>query len=520
MATVKVPNASAEWIRTLLGELERRQKVYKVYDDYFSGRQGERFVATGYRELFTQAFQNYCENICKVVVQTVEERLDVDGFRFPAAAGDDASATDPDAWRVWQDNALDARSQVAHTESMVNGVVYALVSPFTNDRIGPGKRSPRITIEKPSQTLVATDNAGIERLVGLKVWYDAVAKRRYLNLYFPDRIEKFQSGGMAWANQYGSGFNEYGGWEARQVPGETWPLRHGLGVVPLVPLVNGPRLGEGLWAGIEGDSDLVDIVPIQDGINFLALNGIVASDKAAFPQKWATGIELPRGEDGKVSAEWKPDIDDILSTRAPDAKFGNFEVAELQQYDGMLREKLGLVALISRIPIANFLPQTGQPASGEAREAAEIGLTKKAERKQRHLGEGWEEVMRLSFRQLGDEQRANDTACEAAWRPTSIMPSSAKIDSLVKERSLGVPLEVLWERAGHSATARAKFRKMIEGERTWLNATPVATTQPDALPAPGATPPQPAAKPASVKKTVTRDARGQVSAITEDRTDG
>lgn len=484
---------SLDWIKVLLDELERRSRAYVKFDNYYSGRQGARFVATGYRELFTQAFEFYRENVCKTVIESVEHRLDIDGFRFPAAASS-ASATDEAAWQIWQDNALDARSQLGHMESMVNSVAYVLVDPFNSRRVGPGGRSPRITLEKATQAIVAYAPGGTERLVGLKTWYDATAQRRFVTLYYPDRIEKFQGGGREWANQWGRGYKELAGtWDRRIVPDEPWPLQHTLDVVPLVPLVNKPRLGEGLWAGIEGDSDLVDIVPIQDGINFLALNGIVASDKAAFPQKWATGVEVPTKvtKDGRSvpSDEWKPDIDAILSTRAPDAKFGNFDVAELSQYDGMIRAKLATVAIIAQIPLTDFLPQTGQPASGEAREASEIKLRKKAERKQRSFGEGWEEAMRLAFRQLGDEQRANETACKAVWRSAGVEPSASKIDALSKERdSLHVPLEVLWERAGYTPTDRARFREMIEAERKWLNSTPVATTQPDAVPEPGAAP--------------------------------
>jgi hypothetical protein len=169
----------------------------------------------------------------------------------------------------------------------------------------------------------------------------------------------------------------------------------------------------------------------------------------------------------------------------PDAKFGNFDVAELKQYDDMIRGKLEELALITQIPIANFIAQTGQPASGEAREAAEIGLTKKSERKQRYFGESWEEGLRLAFRQLGDDtKRADDTACEAEWRSASVEPSASKVDAISKMRKLGVPLLVLHRVLGYSATDRAKFKQMLIDERTWLNSTPVATTQPEAFPGP------------------------------------
>lgn len=484
--------ASRDWIKVLLEELRRRSDAYTRRNDYFTGAQGQRFVATGYRQLFANAFEWYRENVCATVVDYVDNRLALAGFRFPAAAGTKPNATDDRAWEVWQDNGLDARSQLAHSEAMVKSVAYVLVSPFEGERVGVGRRSPLITIEKPTETIVAYAPGGRTRIVGLKTWYDATTGRQYVTLYYPDTIEKFQGAGNPWANQHGSGWKSVdGAFERRRVEGEDWPLRNPLGVVPIVPLVNRPWLGSGLFAGIEGRSDIDDVIPVQDAINFLALNGIVASDKAAFPQKWATGVEIPKDpKTGKSAADWQPDIDDILSTRAPDAKFGNFDVAELAQYDKAIRGKLELVSLQTHIPVSNFLSQTGQPASGEARETADASLTKKIERKQLHFGEGWEEVMQLAFLALGDSARANDTACEAEWAYAGIEPSAAKIDALVKERqTLRVPLEVLWERAGYSPTQRQQFQRMIEEERAWLNSTPTERTEPAAVPAPGAIPP-------------------------------
>jgi hypothetical protein len=484
--------ASHDWIRVLLEELRRRGADYERRNDYYTGAQGQRFVATGYRALFARAFEWYRENICATVVEYVDNRLDLTGFTFPSAQDQETAEGDPAAWQIWQDNQLDVRSQLAHSAAMVKGLAYILVSPFAADRVGPGQRSPRITIEQPTETIVAFEPGGTARLVGLKTWHDATTGRRYVNLYYPDRIEKFQSGGRDWANQWGRGFKEVDGapMERRYVEGEAWPLRHTLGVVPIVPMVNRPRLGSGMFAGIECASDIDDVIPVQDAINFLALNGIVASDKAAFPQKWATGVEIPVDpKTGKPNAEWQPDIDTILSTRAPDAKFGNFDVAELGQYDTALRGKLEIVSLQTHIPISNFLRQTGQPASGEAREAADASLTKKIERRQVWFGEPWEEALRLGFRSLGDETRANDTSCEAEWDYAGIEPSAAKVDAIQKQRALNVPYEVLWRLLGHSPTIRRQFRRMLERERTWLSSTPTERTEPDALPGPGAVPP-------------------------------
>ena len=57
-----------------------------------------------------------------LVVDAPGDRLEVQGFRFRDAEGD------ADIWRrIWQENDLDAGSQLAHTEALMKGVAYAIV---------------------------------------------------------------------------------------------------------------------------------------------------------------------------------------------------------------------------------------------------------------------------------------------------------------------------------------------------------------------------------------------------------
>lgn len=459
-------------IRRLSAMLLNRADELTRYDAYYRGDHGLRFASSKYREAFGKMFGKYAENFCGLVVDAVEERLDVEGFTFPPPAGGPdaeppvvAGEADRDAWRIWQDNQLDAGSQIAHTEALVKGVAYVLVSPFENDRVAG--RSPRITIEDPLQTIVDYAAGTHERLVGLKRWTDPGAKRTFATLYYPDRIEKWQTQLRAWANQFGRGVTEFEDvWEHRVVVGEEWPLRHKLGVVPLVPLVNKPRL-----LG-EGESELKQIIPIQDAINKLAVDGLVASDTSAFRQKWATGIEIPVDPDtGKPVEPFKPDIDRIISTSAPDAKFGNFEATELGNYSTALDQKVTSIASISRTPYHYFLRHGGQPPSGESLKSSETGLVRKANRKTRHFGEGWEEVMSLSFRALGDP-RADVLDSETVWASTESMTEAEHIDALTKRRSsLKVPLKQLWKDAGYTPGEIASFAPLLKEEAAMLKGT-------------------------------------------------
>lgn len=465
---------STATIKRLSANLLDRSVDMLRYDAYYKGDHGLRFTSSKYREQFGKMFGKYAENVCALVVDSVEERLDVEGFIFPKPTDDapdtdpPATEADPDAWRIWQDNGLDAKSQTAHTEALVKGVVYVLVSPFRSEFVAG--RSPKITIEDPLQTIVEYDTGTRERIVGMKRWSDPGAKRTYATLYYPNRIEKWQT--ATWQDAGGrfrlptGQFASSESWEPRSVPGEAWPLPHSLGVVPLVPLVNRPRL-----LG-EGESEIKQVIPIQDAINKIAVDGLIASDASAFRQKWATGIEIPIDPDtGETMEPFKPDIDRIISTAAPDAKFGNFEASDSANYTTQLDQKYQAVATISGTPFHYFMQHSGQPPSGDSLRGSETRLTRKANRRARQFGEGWEEVEQLSFRVLGDP-RADVLDAETKWAPTETMTESEHIDALIKKRSgLKVPLRQLWDDAGYTPGKIATFEAMLKAEVAMLKGT-------------------------------------------------
>lgn len=481
---VSSDDPSVALIKRLSLELVARANRFAVFEAYYNGEHGMRFASADHKAAFAQVFGKYAENFCGLVVDAVEERLDVEGFRFPpdpttpppeSIEGTDPAdpdAADPDAWRIWQDNQLDARSQIAHTEALIKSVVYVLVSPFEAERVAG--RSPKITVEDPYEAYVELAPGSDQRLVGIKRWHDTIASRTYATLYFPDRIEKWQTGLRPWGNQYGRGaIAEPEKWEQRQVPGEAWPLPHALGVVPLVPLVNRPRLRG------EGRSEIADIMPIQDAINKLAMDELVTSDTASFRQKWATGLEIPNDPDtGKPVEGFRMAVDRFISTAAPDAKFGEFEASELKGYIESIAQKIQSIASISRTPYHYFLQHGGQPPSGESLKSSETGLVRKARRKQRHFGEGWEEVIRLAFKALGDA-RGDVLDSEAQWADPESQTEAQHIDALTKKRSgLKVPLKQLWADADYTPGQIAAFPRMLAAEREWLADTMVAPIDP------------------------------------------
>lgn len=494
------------WLATLSARLDAQQPAWQRFTDYYAGHQPLAFATSKFREAFGNLFRAFANNWCALVVDASVERLTVQGFRF----GDDTTA-DADAWAIWQTSSLDAGSRLAHTEAVKTGSAYLLVSPPDGD----GGRS-RITPESSAECVVALDPADPRhRLAGLKRWTrdDGVW---LATLYLPDSVHRFESRRAVTAvTMQGTKERPPGGWIPRADQLDSI-VPNAAGVVPLIPLANNPQLATG------GQSDLVGVLPLQDAVNKLVSDMIVASEYAAFRQRWATGLEVPTDPTTGVplkSAELKAAMSRLWAVDDPNAKFGEFEASDLSNYVKAVEMLVQHVAAQTRTPPHYLLGQSGAFPSGESLKSTETGLVAKVKAKQATFGEAWEEGIRVAFAYEGDSGRASVPDVETIWADPESRTEGEHVDALLKMQTLGVPQEALWERAGFSPTEIARFRSMQTADALLLGgqffqadpadpgvpvAAPGATPTPGvapgppapAAPAPGAPVPAPVAPPA------------------------
>lgn len=442
-------------LASLEKDLDSVQGAMSRYDDYYSGRQPLVLATDKWRGMFGTLFRQFSDNFCALVVDAVEERLTVQGFRM--GPGADAEA-DADAWRIWQTNQMDAWSQVAHTESLVKGAAYIGVSPFRDD--WPADDAPLITVEDAAEVTVRTSTSRRgQRVAALKKWKGDDGTW-LATLYLPDEVVKYQRAERT------SGQS----WVARETPGEAWPLPNPLGVVPIIPLVNRPRLRGA------GESEIAGVIPMQNAINKLAMDMLVAAEYGAFRQRWATGVEIPVDpETGKPVDAYKTSIDRFISTPVPDAKFGEFGQTDLTPYRDAIEMFVQHIASTTRTPPHYLLGQSGSFPSGESLKATETGLVAKARRKMRHLGEAHEEAIRLAFRAL-DDPRGQIIDSETIWADPESRSEAEHTDAAMKKQALGVPNEQLWEDLGYTPQQIARFKEMAAEEA--LASTPLPPAEP------------------------------------------
>jgi hypothetical protein len=425
------PYSSEWWLERLGKALDGRVGSYRNLQNYYDGRQPMALASKKYQSEFAQIFRGFSDNFCKLVVEAVLERLTVQGFRIDGGTGDRK------AWKIWQQNQLDAQANKIHREALLKSECSVIVGPHPTDPTRAIIRG-----QKPEEVVIGYDDDPLVRAVALKRW-KGTDGQTYATLYYPDRLEKYVS------------VAGRGSWEHRAVPNEPWPLPHSLGVVPVVPFVNDPDLDN------DGTSEIGAMLPLQDALNKLMVDMLTSSEFAAFRQKWVTGMAIPVDPETNQAVEvFKSAVDRVWHARDKDTKFGDFEATDLGPYVEAIETVIQHIATLTRTPAHYLLGQSGSFPSGETLKATETGLVAKAIRRQGDFGEAWEEVLRLAFLAVGDTKRGAIEDSETDWKDPETRTESEHIDALTKLASIGVPEEQLWADAGYTPQQIEAFKGM------------------------------------------------------------
>jgi Phage portal protein, SPP1 Gp6-like len=417
-----------DWRRTLLARLAEQRTEALIYDAYYDGRHPLQFASAKFREAFGSLFAAFADNWCQIVVDASVERLRVVGFQVDGRPNDDA-------WSIWQANALDVESVIAHTEAGKAGQAFLLVDP--------NEGQPRITVEHAAQVVVATDPGDRrKRRAALKRWVgdDGYV---YVTLYLPDSVLKFES------KEPLVGDLRNAAYAASQI---EWVERNGggfttneLGVVPVIPLENKP----GLLGG--GHSDLEPAIPIQNAVNKLCTDMIVASEYGAFPARVLTGVEVPRDPETNrpiyTGDELKMALSRFLALEDPSAGAISLPAADLANYVNAVEMFIQHLAAQTRTP-PHYLLAKLVNASGDALSVAEAGLVSKCRGKILFFSDAWEEAIALALTAAGRETETAD--CEAIWQNPERIAQGALVDAAVKKQTLGIPDPVIWLELGYT----------------------------------------------------------------------
>jgi hypothetical protein len=347
----------------------------------------------------------------RMYLDSLEERLDIEGFRMAGAPNSDKRL-----WNWWQANRLDAKSSFGHTEALIHGRAYIVVSaPDPNDpTLDPDV--PVITVEGPDTVWADVDprTDRVRRAIKvLRTRQDSLIgdnRPDFVTVYLPDRTVGLEAGSAGW--------------------NVVFNVVHELGVVPVVPILNRKRLSDRV-----GRSEITkELRSVTDAASRMMMNMQATGELMAIPQRLLFGVDPEEISDDPTNKRktFEAYIARILAFSDPDGKAQQFTAAELRNFTEVLDQLARQAATYTGLPMGFFSLTSDNLASAEAIKASEARLVKKAERKQRIFGEAWEQAMRIALLVMDGVVPKDAFRMETLWRDPSTPTYAAKADAAVK----------------------------------------------------------------------------------------
>lgn len=425
-------------INLLRGDMLRDRFALKLRDAYFNGEQLVRDLGISIppqlKGLHTVI------GWPRVGVESLEERLDLEAFRW--ADGADSS----ELAEIAEANDLFDESSLAHLDALVYGREYLAVG---SGDCGTDDCPPLISVESPLDMSLMWDarlRMGVAALreCAADTFVESGPEERMLVLYLPDQTVTALP-------------SQSGGWEVvdRDI--------HNLGVVPVVRMANRQRTADRV-----GKSEITpEVMSITDAACRRLMGMEVAAEFFGAPQRYILGASESAFQDaeGNAKSAWETYIGRVLALERDED--GNVPtVGQFAAHDPTAMTRI--IDLYARIMSAQFgLPPhmlgytTDNPASADAIRSTEAKLVKRSERRIRRYGAAWQQAMRLALWVRDGEPPDKTRRIETVWRNPATPTVAAQADATVKLVQAGIlpaDSDVTLEMAGLSEGQRQRVR--------------------------------------------------------------
>jgi hypothetical protein len=426
-----------------------RLDYYELYNGWYCGELGSPKLTGRMKAYLERDGFIYRENFCKTVVQALIQCLELS-----AVTSDDEALT---AWlaEVWEANEVDQLQGLVHTKTATLGDGYIVVdwTPKLARDDFPGL--PRYTFNPPGLHRPIYDEHG-DMILDAKCWPEG--KTRRLNLYFPDRIEK-------WVTASTDAGAQDSIWESYSDPsdvereeaggGERWPMPwvdaagEPLGI-PVFHMRNDP-LGDFGW------SELEDVIPQMIGVLKQRLDLFEVLDYQGAGQAWATGVGT-----AAAPATFLASSGTVWTTPSETARFGRFDPADPTGTLEAIEQSMRLLAARSQTPLGQLRSSAQQP-SAESNRSEHAPLYRKASDREVSYGGTWVMAARMAVKlhklHVPDFAVPERFKLEAQWKAPDSNDPIGDLTALEAKKRLGVSTDTLLTEAGYDPDTERALRE-------------------------------------------------------------
>lgn len=378
--------------------------------NYYLGEHPLVFANERLREIFSGVQIRFIENWCGVVVDSMKERIQLTGFTVPDQYQEGMDV-------LWQENELNLESDDLHEAALVTGEAFLIVWP---DEIG----QPEMYYNDPRMCHVFYESARPrEKRFAAKMFEgdDGFAR---MTLYYPDRLEYYVS------TQKASDVSSAAAFRPDQEMGVS--VVNEYGVVPVF-WFRGRRQAIG---------ELEDVIPVQNGVNKLLTDMMVAAEFGAFRQRWVisnSDTSVLRNAPNEI---WNIPAGDGMGQGTT---VGQFDATDLGNYLNAVERLAGDIARITRTPKHYFYGQGGDP-SGEALIAMESPLNRKVKNRIERFDATWRKAIEFALQIMG--VAVDPVDIEPVWDEVATVQPKTEAEIRVLNTQAGIPLVTTLRREG------------------------------------------------------------------------
>lgn len=408
-------------IEIAVKRLSANAVTYTKPSKYYAGDHELQFATDKFKNTFGKLFREFSLNMCPAVADALRDKLTITGYRVEEGNGKEISKK---TWELWQQNRMGVRGRQIHREAVVNGDAYAIVwvDPAGKTTIYPNRAE--------NCTVIYDEETPGKIIWGAKYWITQPdgrgAKHARLNLFYADRIERY----ITVKKCEGSLPAKREDWKEYAPKGTgNFSTPNQYGVPPIFHFGNNADLGS------FGVSELAQAYAPQDALNKSVLDMMVAMEFASYRQRWAAGIEIDYDDDGKAIPPFVAGIERLWTTENPEAKFGDFEATNLEQF---LKVKDGFrtdVAMVTGTPMHYFMITGASfPQSGVSIEKIESRFLAKVRDRMESFGQVWEDVMSFALRIEGSK----DVRLFTEWEDPAPLSEKEQLENIAAKKDLGI----------------------------------------------------------------------------------
>jgi hypothetical protein len=446
-----------------VNQILAKRDDYETAQQYYEGAVEEVFASTSVRRALKKTGDHFRLNFAATPVNAVNNRLEI--ASVSAISEEAGSYLD----RVWASNELQLEIAQVHKNALIYGDAYLVLWPF--------EEGFQLHYNTPKNTVVLYDeeNPRLKRCAA-KVWAVSVSnsdKPRYktrVNLYYPDRIEKYISRAERLPmTPKESDFEPY----VDDYTDERGVMVNPLGFIPVYHFRTEHP---------EGKPEHLLAYGAQDMINKLAITQMAANDFHGFPQRFvlaeaasteAADFDEDSGEKPSRSNNpgeelWYQNVKEV----------GQFKAADPRTFLEPLKEYIRSLAVITSTPVHYFQP-TGNVPSGEALRVAEAPLVKKVRTRQLSFGATWREVF-MGILAIGGYKED----VQVHWKSIETFDTKESWEIAYKKIQTGLPFAQVMLEQGYDAALVAMWdaeRRAAQEASTEDGTTPVQPADTQAL---------------------------------------